>query len=164
MELPPSPALPDSTVTRRLADGSWTVAGLRAELDARVKEGDAGIQVDVTATVARVYTPPVCPPEILCPPAELPHVWVLDDLRDDDMLQRMMVVGYRVDIPEREAERWEGVPEIVLEQGKTYTFRGVFRQFSDTGFSEALGLLEFRAVRSAGGWVMPRGAPWDLGE
>ena len=76
-----------------------------------------------------------------------------------------MVVNHRFAIPEWDAERWKDEPEVVIEDGKQYTFRGRFRRFSDTGFASDRGLLEFIAYAQPdpkGGerWVYPRNAPW----
>jgi hypothetical protein len=78
----------------------------------------------------------------------------------------MLVVGYAFQIPEFQAKVWKGVEAVELELGRQYVFKGKFRQFSDTGFSNAAGLLEFMAVQrvdpksGATRWVFPPGAPW----
>ena len=163
--LPDKPSFPKSTAPERYDDGAWSVAGLRENLEDNVAKGDAGEEIELRATVLELYVPPPCPPDGACPPAKQPHAWVVDDPADKGKRRAAMVVNYAFVIPEWDAKRWKGEPMVILEVGREYTFKGKFRQFSDTGFASDRGLLEFVAVRDKGPdgkptWIYPPGAPW----
>lgn len=168
VQLPPSPDFDESQVPDRHPDGSWSIAGIRADLDTRVAEGDAGKEITIKAYVAKIYVPPECPEGEACPPPKQPHVWIADDDREGGLKRAMMLVNYRFTIPEWEAKAWKAAPDVVLMLGKQYTFKGKVRTFSDTGFAHADGLVEFVAYKpldpETGGelpdWVYPPGAPW----
>ena len=162
VNLPASPAFADAHAAEKHPGGEWSVAGLRTDVDARVAEGNAGEEVEAVAWVQEIYVPPTCPVGDVCPPPKQPHVWVVDDRDDNGKRNAMLVVNYRFMIPEWDAKSWEDQPEVVLEVGKRYTFKGKFKRFSDTGFAHDRGLLEFVAVRyeANGPWVYPPGAPW----
>lgn len=168
VELPPEPELDRPEVPLQYDDGAYSIAGLRDDRDARFAEGAEGQEITVRAYLSRIYVPPECPQGERCPPSKQPHLW-MTDARDDPGLRRaLLVVGYQFQIPEWEAKRWKGVPLVVMEQGKQYTLRGRFKQFSDTGFAHSNGLLEFVAYRphdpetgeELPQWIAPPGAPW----
>ena len=133
-----------------------------------MKEGDAGTEIEVRAWVAKIYVPPECPEGEVCPPAKQPHVFVTDGEHEKGLKHAMMVVNYAFSIPEWDAARWKGQEQVVLELGRQYTFKGKFKQFSDTGFASDEGLLEFVAYKplhpdthvEQARWVYPPGAPW----
>ena len=160
--LPPVPSFDEPARVDKYEAGEWSVAGLRKDIDARVVEGNAGTEVEVRAYVQEIYVPPTCPAGDVCPPSKQPHVWVVDDPAEKGKRNAMLVVNYAFTIPEWDAKRWEGQDEVVLEVGKQYTFKGKFKQFSDSGFASDRGLLEFVAVRyePTGQWVYPPGAYW----
>jgi len=168
VQLPPSPGFPTGAAPDKYPDGVWSIAGLRRDLDAQVKAGDAGTEIEVRGWVLEIYVPPECPEGEVCPPPKQPHLFIVDAEADKGKRNAMMVVNYAFTIPEWDARRWKGQPDVVVEVGKQYTFKGKLRQFSDTGFAHDRGLLEFVAYRphdpdtglELADWVYPPGAPW----
>jgi len=168
VKLPAAPTYPTASAPEKHPDGAYSVRGLRVDRDARIDEGEAGTEITVRGYVAKIYVPPTCPAGDVCPPAKQPHLWITDQPDERGLKRALMVVNYRFSIPEWDAERWRGEPDVVLEQGKRYTFKGRFKRFSDTGFAHQDGLLEFVAYRpldpSTGAelesWVYPPGAAW----
>jgi len=165
-DLPPTPLLGAPEVPDVYADGAWSITGLRRDPEPRFAEGDTDREIEVLAYVQEIYAPPPCSDPAVCAPVKQPHLWAVDAPGIHGHKRAMMVVNYAFAIPEWDAAAWKGVEPIVLEVGKQYRFRGKFRQFSDTGFSDPRGLLEFGAVQQtdpATGiphWVTPPGAPW----
>jgi hypothetical protein len=168
VELPPSPNFDEGKAPEKWEDGSWSIYGLRSKLDENVKEGEAGKEIEVKGWIQEIYVAPPCPQGEVCAPAKQPHVWITDNKGEQGKKRAMMVVNYRFTIPEHDAKTWKDVPQIVLEKDKQYTFRGKFKQFSDTGFSYDRGLLEFIAYHPvdpvtgavSAEWVAPPNAPW----
>jgi hypothetical protein len=165
VELPPPPRFPSADIPTRYPDQAWSIRGLREDIDARVREGDEGVEVVVRAWVQEVYRAPECLPKQACPRAKQAHLWVVDDPRERGKKRAMLIVNHRFTIPSWEAERWRGQPEVELEEGRQYRFKGRFRQFTDTGFAYDRGLLQFVAVehvdaRGQASWIYPPGAPW----
>lgn len=169
VNLPPSPNFDEGVTVEKFDDGSYSIYGLRKELDENVKQGEAGAEVQMKGYVMDIYVPPECPEGELCPPGKQPHVWVTDKPEEKGKKRAMMVVNYAFQIPEWDAARWKDQPVVVLEKGKQYTFKGKFKRFSDTGFSHDRGLLEFVAyhphdpetgAEQTGIWVYPPGAAW----
>ena len=166
VELPPPPDFDEGKVAEKYEDGVWSVYGLRKELDANVKQGEAGVDIEVRGFVQDIYEPPVCPEGQQCPPGKQPHVWITDKAEDKGKKRAMMVVNYAFTIPEYDVKRWKDVPGVMLAKSEPYTFKGKFKRFSDTGFADARGLLDFIAYKAKDlktgveGWVAPPGAPW----
>jgi hypothetical protein len=169
VELPASPGFEDADVPDRYDDGAYSIRGLRRELDARIAEGEAGQEILVRAFLSRIYTPPECPQGSPCPPTRQPHLWLTDDDDDRGTRRALMVVSYSFAIPEWQAKDWKKQPQVAMDVNKRYTIKGRFKRFSDTGFADDQGLLEFIAYRphdpetgqeQPGKWVYPRGAPW----
>ncbi|HEY0136732.1 MAG TPA: hypothetical protein VGB85_21765 [Nannocystis sp.] len=164
VELPPPPDFDEGKVAEKYEDGVWSVYGLRKELDANVKQGEAGVDIEVRGYVQDIYEPPVCPEGQQCPPGKQPHVWITDKPDDKGKKRAMMVVNYAFTIPEYDVKRWKDVPTVMMAKGQQYTFKGKFKRFSDTGFADARGLLDFVAYKDpksgTEGWVAPPGAPW----
>jgi hypothetical protein len=164
--LPPPPDLTAPVVPDHHPDGAWSIAGLRKDPDARFAEGERGEDIIVRAYVQEIYAPPPCPEAATCAPVKQPHLWAADTIDSRGHKRAMLVIGYAFSIPEWDAEAWKDAKPVVLEVGKQYTFKGKFRQFSDTGFSHEAGLLEFVAVQQVDRetgvteWVDPPGAPW----
>ena len=154
VELPPPPDFDEGKVAEKHEDGSWSVYGLRKALDENVKQGEAGVEVEVKGFVQDIYEPPVCPQGEQCPPGKQPHVWITDKADDKGKKRAMMVVNYAFTIPEYDVPRWKN------------TFKGKFKRFSDSGFADARGLLDFVAYKAIDpktgveGWVAPPGAAW----
>ena len=166
VELPPPPDFDEGKVAEKYEDGVWSVYGLRKELDANVKQGEAGVDIEVRGFVQDIYEPPVCPEGQQCPPGKQPHVWITDKTEDKGKKRAMMIVNYAFTIPEYDVKRWKDIPGVMLAKGTQYTFKGKFKRFSDTGFADARGLLDFVAYKATDlktgveGWVAPPGAPW----
>jgi hypothetical protein len=168
VELPPPPDFDEGKAPETWEDGSYSIYGLRQNLDENVEAGEAGKEVLVKGYVQDVYVAPECPEGEVCPPPKQPHVWITDKPEEKGKKRAMMVVNYRFQIPEWDAKRWKDEPQVVLEEGKRYTFKGKFKRFSDTGFSYDRGLLEFVAYKPLDpetgqelpNWVYPPAAPW----
>jgi hypothetical protein len=166
--LPLAPAFTQAEIPERYDDGAYSVAGLRQDPDARVAEGESGQDIIVRAYVARVYVPPKCPEGTRCPPPKQSHLWVTDAADERGLRRAMLVVNYRFPIPEWQTKEWKGQPDVVMKVGKRYTIKGRFKQFSDNGFADGRGLLEFIAYhpldpktkQEQPQWVYPRGASW----
>jgi hypothetical protein len=166
VELPPPPDFDEGKVPEKADDGAWSVYGLRKTLDENVKQGEAGVEIEVRGYVQDIYEPPVCPEGEQCAPGKQPHVWITDKPEDKGKKRAMMVVNYAFTIPEFDVKRWEKVPSVMLAKGQQYTFKGKFKRFSDSGFADARGLLDFVAykakdpVTGVEAWVAPPGAAW----
>ena len=170
VELPPTPNFEEGKAPETWSDSdcsdAYSIYGLRDKIDDRVKEGKAGTNIEVCGWVQEIYVPPECPEGEFCPPGKQAHVWVTDGENTIGKKRAMMVVNYRFQIPEWEAKTWKGQPDVVLEKGKRYRFKGKFKRFSDTGFSHDAGLLEFDSVQVSNEdsgektWVYPPGASW----
>lgn len=165
-ELPPPPDFDEGKVAEKWEDGAWSVYGLRKELEENVKIGDAGQEIELKGFVQDIYEPPVCPEGEKCPVGKQPHIWITDKADEKGKKRAMMVVGYRFTIPDYDAKRWEKVPDVVFEKGKQYTFKGKFKRFSDQGFADARGLLDFTYYKAIDpttgteGWIAPKAAAW----
>ncbi len=166
VELPPTPDFDEGKVADKWEDGSWSIYGLRKTLEENVKEGDAGKVIEVRGYVQEIYEPPECPEGETCPPSKHPHIWITDKPSEKGKKRAMMVVSYSFTIPEYDVKRWKDVPDVTFSKGEQYTFRGKFRRFSDQGFADARGLLEFQSYKVADPetgetrWVAPPGSPW----
>jgi hypothetical protein len=168
VQLPPSPDFDEGKAPVTHEDGSFSVYGLRKDIDQNVADGDAGKEVMVKGWIQEIYVAPECPEGEVCPPPKQPHVWITDAQGQEGKKRAMMVVNYRFVIPEFELPMWKGQPEVVLEKGKQYTFKGKFKRFSDTGFAFDSGLLEFVAYKphdpetgaELNEWVFPPGSSW----
>lgn len=166
VELPPAPNFDEGKVAEKYDDGTWSVYGLRHDIDANVKQGDAGVDIEVRGYVQDIYEPPPCPAGETCTLGKQPHFWITDKAEDKGKKRAMMVVNYSFSIPEHDSKRWKDVQNVAVEKGKQYTFRGKFKRFSDTGFADARGLLDFVAYKGLNTksgmeeWIAPPGAPW----
>ncbi len=166
VNLPPSPDFQEGKAPEKWEDGSYSIWGLRQNVDENLAAGNNGEIIQLKGWVMEVYVPPECPEGEFCPPGKQPHVWITDHEGGKGKKRAMMVVNYRFQIPEWDADRWKGAPEVVLEVGKQYTFKGKFVRFSSTGFAHDQGLLEFdsyQALNPETGqmeWVYPPGAAW----
>jgi hypothetical protein len=168
VQLPPSPDFDEGKAPEKWDDGAWSIFGLRSKIDENVQDGDNGKEVLVKGHVQEIYVPPECPEGEVCPPPKQAHVWITDHPEQQGKKRAMMVVNYRFVIAEHDAARWKDQPEVVLEKGKQYTFKGRFKRFSDTGFAFDRGLLEFLSYKphdpESGAeldtWVFPPGAAW----
>lgn len=168
VSLPPAPDFDEGKAPEQWDDGSWSIWGLRRDIDKHVAEGEAATEITVKGWIQEIYIPPECPEGEQCPMPKQPHVWIVDHEGVEGKKRAMMVVNYRFTIPEWEAADWKDVPDVILEKGKRYTFKGIFKQFSDTGFASDRGLIEFKAYKpldpetgaESAEWVYPPGAAW----
>ena len=168
VQLPPSPDFDEGKSPETWEDGSYSIFGLRSDLDKHVEDGDKGKEVMVKGYVQEIYLPPECPEGEVCPPPKQPHLWITDKPQEKGKKRAMMVVNYRFQITDWQAKQWKDEPEVILEKDQRYTFKGKFKQFSDTGFAFDRGLLEFVAYKphdpetgeELDKWVYPPGAPW----
>jgi hypothetical protein len=165
--LPAPPNFDEGKAPEQWEDASWSIWGLRRDIDKHVAEGDTGTEITVKGWVQEIYVPPPCP-EGGCPPPKKPHVWITDQEGVEGKKRAMMVVDYSFVIPEWQAKDWKDQPNVLLEKGKRYTFKGLFKQFSDTGFASDHGLVEFKWYKpldpatgaESPEWVAPPGAAW----
>ncbi len=167
VQLPPAPNFQEGKVDERYSDGAWSLYGLRKSLDENVKAGDAGTEIEVRGFVQEIYQPPVCEGDkALCPPGKQPHFWITDRADDGGKKRAMMVVSYAFSIPEWEAKTWKDAPNVIINKGQQYTIKGRFKRFSDSGFADDRGLLEFLAYKDVNPksgvmeWIYPPGAAW----
>ncbi|MEM9462638.1 MAG: hypothetical protein AAGF11_51295 [Myxococcota bacterium] len=168
VSLPPAPDFDEGKVDEQWPDGSWSIWGLRRDVDKHVEEGAAGTEITMKGWVQDIYIPPECPEGETCPPPKQPHIWITDKEGVEGKKRAMMIVNYRFTIPEWQVKDWKDQPDVIFEKGKQYTFKGIFKQFSDTGFASDRGLLEFRSYKPLNpetgtempDWVYPPGAAW----
>jgi hypothetical protein len=166
VNLPPSPNFEEDKAPEKWDDGSYSIYGLRQNMDANLAAGKGGTKIGIKGWVQEVYLPPVCPEGEFCPPGKQPHVWITDYAEQKGKKRAMMVVNYAFQIPEWDAERWEGAPLVTLEVGKQYSFKGAFVRFSSTGFAHDQGVLEFDSYMGMNEetaqmeWIYPPGAAW----
>jgi hypothetical protein len=168
VQLPPPPDFDEGKSPEQWDDGAFSIYGLRRELDQNVEDGEKGKDIIVKGYVQEIYVPEECPDGEVCPPPKQPHVWITDKPDEMGKKRAMMVVNYRFTIPEWDAKRWKDEPDVILERGKRYTFKGKFKQFSNTGFAFDRGLLDFVAYKphdpetgqEIDTWVYPPGADW----
>lgn len=168
VQLPPSPNFDEGKAPEQWEDGPWSIYGIRTDLDKNVDAGSKGTEIEIKGYVQEIYVPPPCPEGEACPPGKQPHIWITDHAETKGKKRAMMVVNYRFQVPDWDEKRWKDAPDVIFEKGKRYTFKGKFKQFSDTGFAFDKGLLEFVAYRPHDAetgqemavWVQPPGAPW----
>ncbi|MET0385009.1 MAG: hypothetical protein ABW321_03570 [Polyangiales bacterium] len=88
--LPPVPTIPPPPFPVQYpADQSYSVYGLRRALRKTINS-----EVSVTAYIAKVYTPPECPPKEKCPLPPAPHLWLADTKTETDPTKLLLVGGY----------------------------------------------------------------------
>ena len=147
VELPPPPDFDEGKVPEKADDGAWSVYGLRKSLDENVKQGEAGVEIEVRGYVQDIYEPPVCPEGEQCPPGKQPHVWITDKPDDKGKKRAMMVVNYAFTIPEYDVKRWEKVPSVMLAKGQQYTFKGKFKRVAGINPDYSYGRNNWEAFR-----------------
>lgn len=150
--LPEVPTLPPPPHPVTYPDGSYSVYGLRARMEATV-----GQSHEVTGYVVDIYEAPDCPTDEPC--AAPPNFFIADTKGETDRAGMLRVVGYAdrhedveraMDLHERgryhrpEAGSLELPIPVELEMGVRLKIRGEFLRVSPTGFSDSGGLLDFR--------------------
>lgn len=144
--LPAAPNFDEARAPVKWEDDSFSIYGLRKDIDDHLKDGAANKEIIVKGWVQEIYVPPECPANELCPPGKQPHFWITDQENELGKKRAMMVVNYYFPIADWDTDTqnlWKGVPLVVVEVGKQYTIKGKFKRFSDTGFAHDNGLLEF---------------------
>src|SRR5690606_20156258 len=111
-QLPPPPDFDEGKAPEKWEDGSYSLYGLRADLDENVKAGEQGTEVLVRGYVQEIYVAPECPSGEVCAPPKQPHVWITDAPEEKGKKRAMMVVNYRFAIPAWDAKRWKKEPEV----------------------------------------------------
>lgn len=128
------------------SEETYSIYGLRKDIDDRLKDGENGKTVVVKGWVQEIYVPPPCAEGELCVPGKQPHFWITDTQDGQGKKRAMMVVNYYFPIAEWDTDTldlWKDEPLVVVEVGKQYTIKGKFKRFSDSGFAHDNGLLEF---------------------
>ena len=87
--LPAVPTLPPPPFPTQYGDQSYSVFGLRRMLRKTIDQ-----DVVVTGYIAKVYTPPECPPKTKCPLPPAPHVWLADTQGEQDESKQLILAGY----------------------------------------------------------------------
>lgn len=166
VKLPPTPDFAEGKAPEKWEDDCYSIYGLRQKVDENLKEGKAGKEIEICGWVQDIYVPPECPEGEFCPPGKQPHVWITDHEDTKGKKRAMMVVNYRFPIADWQMDQWKDVPEVMLEKGKRYRFKGNFVRFSSTGFAHDAGLLEFKFYEVTNEetgekeWIAPPGAAW----
>lgn len=150
--LPEVPTLPPPPHPVTYSDGSYSIYGLRARMDATI-----GSSHEVTGYVVDIYEAPTCPTDKPC--AAPPHFFIADDPAEVDRTAMLRVVGYagrHDDVAHAAALHARGryrrpdpssgeVPiPVELERGVQFKISGEFTRVSSTGFSDSGGVFDFR--------------------
>lgn len=156
---PPKAGLLDPPdVPLRYDDGAYSIKGLRHDFDAQIQSGEAGSDVTVRAFVKELHPSPGCTSGPDCRQA---HLFATDERDTQGRRFALLIGAYAFDLEEHEAELWADEPEVVLTVGQQFLFKGKFVRFSDSGFHDERGVLQFTAYQDpAGEWVYPKGADW----
>ncbi|MFO8071240.1 MAG: hypothetical protein R6V85_05120 [Polyangia bacterium] len=150
--LPVVPNIPKPDVPETYSDGSYSVYGLRKNMNETMDEA-----VTVTAYVADIYEKPQCPEGKTCHTL-MPHLFLAD--KKDEILEKryLKLVGYAQSFKEMEDEKAndekgkeQDLPEGVYlapvvwdwREGHKYKITGRFTRESGSGFKASDGLLEY---------------------
>ncbi|MEY4581874.1 MAG: hypothetical protein RL701_6577 [Pseudomonadota bacterium] len=87
--LPPVPTIPPPPFPVQYPDQSYSVYGLRRAIRRTIST-----ELNVTAYIAKVYTPPECPPKEKCPLPPAPHLWLADTKTETDPTKLLLVGGF----------------------------------------------------------------------
>lgn len=151
--LPPVPTLPPAPFPVQYPDQSYSVYGLRRAIRRTIST-----EVTVTAYIAKVYTPPECPPKEKCPLPPAPHVWLGDTKTETDPAKLVLVGGYAENqkaIEEALKEAKKGKKEAPPEdtglvpiptdffQGAKIKLKGRFSYMSGAGFQSSEGVMDY---------------------
>ena len=153
--LPSVPTIPKPTVPEILGDGTYSVYGLRKNIQKGIDT-----KVTVTAYITKMYEKPVCEKGKPCHTL-MPHLFLADE-KDEPLAKRhLRLVGYAQSFKEMEeaeaaakkkkpvAEAEDGipVPPIVWDWqlGNKYKITGQFTRRSGSGFMETDGLIVYES-------------------
>ena len=157
--LPAVPTLPPPPHPTQYADQSYSVYGLRRQLRKTIDT-----DVSVTGYIAKVYTPPECPPKQQCPLPPAPHIWLADTPGEQDDSKLLILAGYAenqasIDEAIKNAKKGkQPTAEELKEQedmgilpiptdffpGAKIKVQGRFAYVSGSGFQSSEGVLEYR--------------------
>jgi hypothetical protein len=87
--LPSVPSLPPAPAPVQNPDQSYTVYGLRRAIRRTINT-----ELNVTAYIAKVFVPEVCPPKQKCPLPPAPHIYLADNKTETDPAKMVIVAGY----------------------------------------------------------------------
>lgn len=153
--LPPVPTIPPPPHPIQYEDQSYSVYGLRRHLRRTIDT-----EVSVTAFIAKVFVPPVCPPKEKCPTPPAPHIWVADVASETDEMKYLLVADYAENqkaIDEATENEKKGKPQDLVElqemgmlpiptdflQGAKVRLKGRFAYVSGGGFQSSEGVLAY---------------------
>jgi len=153
--LPPVPTIPPPPFPIQFSDQSYSVYGLRRAIRRTIST-----DVNVTGYIAKVYTPPECPPKEKCPLPPAPHIWLADTKTEADPTKLLLVGGY--------AENQKALDEALKESKKSkkaapppedtgllpvpadlflgakVKLKGKFAYMSGSGFQSSEGVLDYQ--------------------
>jgi hypothetical protein len=161
--LPPVPTIPPPPFPIQYSDQSYSVYGLRRAIRRTINN-----EVTVTGYIAKVFIPPVCPPEgtpakeaktYKCPLPPAPHIWLADTKQESDNAKMVLIGGY--------AENQKAIDEAIaaakkptkkapppedtglipvpadLFQGAKIKLKGRFTYMSGAGFQSSEGVIDY---------------------
>jgi hypothetical protein len=162
--LPAVPTIPPPPFPIQYSDQSYSVYGLRRAIRRTINQ-----EVQLTGYIAKVYIPPVCPPEgtpakeaktIKCPLPPAPHIWVADTKTETDNAKMVLMGGYAENqkaiddaIAEAKKPKKKAAPPedtglipvpVDLFQGAKVKLKGRFTYMSGAGFQSSEGVLDYQ--------------------
>jgi hypothetical protein len=167
--LPPVPTLPPPPFPTQYSDQSYSVYGLR-----RVLRKTINTEVTVTGYIAKVYTPPECPPKEKCPLPPAPHIWLGDSKTETDPTKLVLVGGYaenQIAINDAIKEAKKGKKEVPPEdtgmiaiptdlfQGAKIKLKGRFSYMSGAGFQSSEGVIDYAGHETLEPGIAPEPPP-----
>jgi hypothetical protein len=161
--LPPVPTLPPPPFPIQYSDQSYSVYGLRRAIRKTINT-----EVTVTGYLAKVFVPPVCPPEgtpakeaktFKCPLPPAPHVWVADTKQETDNTKMVLIGGFAENqkaiddaIAESKKPKKKAAPPedtglipvpVDLFLGAKAKLKGRFTYMSGAGFQSSEGVMDY---------------------
>jgi hypothetical protein len=115
-------------------------------------------EVTITGYVAKVFTPPECPPKEKCPLPPAPHIWLADTKEEADNTKMLLVGGYSENqkaiddaIADAKKGKNKAPPEDTglvpvptdLFKGAKVKLKGRFTYMSGAGFQSSEGVLDY---------------------
>ena len=153
--LPPVPTIPPAPFPTQYPDQSYSVYGLRRAIRRTINT-----ELHVTAYIAKVYTPPECPPKEKCPLPPAPHMWLADSKTETDPTKLLLVAGYAenqkaLDDAQKELKKHKKAAAAPPEDtgllpvptdffpGAKVKLKGRFTYMSGAGFQSSEGVLDY---------------------
>jgi hypothetical protein len=169
--LPPVPTIPPPPFPVQYSDQSYSVYGLRRAIRRTINT-----EANVTGYIAKVYTPPECPPKEKCALPPAPHMWLADSKTETDPQKMLLVGGYAenqkaLDDALKESKKGSKAkaapPEDTglipvptdLWQGAKIKIKGRFTYMSGAGFQSSEGVLDYAAHETLEPGVEPPPPP-----